>query len=319
MKPPYQLTDKILKSIVSISEKLGEIKALHLYKPPTELRKKNRIKTIQSSLEIEGNTLGEDQITALLENKRVVAPQKDIIEVQNAIQVYECLCEFDPYRLTDLEKAHGILMNGLIERAGKLRTENVGIVKGSIVEHIAPNGSMIKGLMKDLFNYLKTDEDIVLVKSCVFHYEFEFIHPFLDGNGRMGRLWQTLILMQEYPIFEYLPVESLIKSNQETYYGALSQSDKNGSSTPFIEYMLTIILQALDNLLASQNKKLTAPDRIELYRTIIGTKSFSRKDYLVNFREISEATASRDLKWGTEQAILIKSGDKRLTKYEYIK
>ncbi|MFB5944805.1 Fic family protein [Albibacterium profundi] len=319
MKPPYQLTDKILKSIVSISEKLGEIKALHLYKPPTELRKKNRIKTIQSSLEIEGNTLGEDQITALLENKRVLAPQKDIIEVQNAIQVYERLYEFDPYRLTDLEKAHGILMNGLIERAGKLRTENVGIVKGSIVEHIAPNGSMIKGLMKDLFNYLKTDEDIVLVKSCVFHYEFEFIHPFSDGNGRMGRLWQTLILMQEYPIFEYLPVESLIKSNQETYYGALSQSDKNGSSTPFIEYMLTIILQALDNLLASQNKKLTAPDRIELYRTIIGTKSFSRKDYLVNFREISEATASRDLKWGTEQAILIKSGDKRLTKYEYIK
>lgn len=319
MKPPYQLTDKILKSIVSISEKLGEIKALHLYKPPTELRKKNRIKTIQSSLEIEGNTLGEDQITALLENKRVLAPQKDIIEVQNAIQVYERLYEFDPYRLTDLEKAHGILMNGLIERAGKLRTENVGIVKGSIVEHIAPNGSMIKGLMKDLFNYLKTDEDIVLVKSCVFHYEFEFIHPFSDGNGRMGRLWQTLILMQEYPIFEYLPVESLIKSNQETYYGALSQSDKNGSSTPFIEYMLTIILQALDNLLASQNKKFTAPDRIELYRTIIGTKSFSRKDYLVNFREISEATASRDLKWGTEQAILIKSGDKRLTKYEYIK
>lgn len=287
MKPPYQLTDIILKTVVSISEKLGEIKALHLYKPPTELRKKNRIKTIQSSLEIEGNTLKEDQITALLENKRVLAPKKDIIEVQNAIQVYKRLHEFDPYRLKDLEQAHGILMNGLIERAGRLRTDNVGIVKGSKVAHIAPNGSMVKGLMRDLFHYLITDQDIVLVKSCVFHYEFEFIHPFLDGNGRMGRLWQTLILMQAYPVFAYLPVESLIKSDQEAYYKALSQSDKIGSSTPFIEYMLTIILQTLDHLLASRNKTLSAPDRMELYRTIIGIKSFSRKDYLANIRDLS--------------------------------
>src|SRR5690606_20679667 len=264
MKPPYQITDKILKLVVSISEKLGEINAVHLYKPPTELRKKNRIKTIQSSLEIEGNTLTEEQITALLENKRVLAPRKDIIEVKNAIKVYEQLNEFNPYKLKDLEKAHGILMNGLIDNAGKLRTANVGIVKGSKVEHIAPSGSMIKGLMNDLFSYLTANEEIVLIKSCVFHYEFEFIHPFLDGNGRMGRLWQTLILMDKYPVFEYLPVESLIKTNQDTYYKVLSQSDKIGASTPFIEFMLGIILQSLENLLTTQNRTLTTTDRVEL-------------------------------------------------------
>lgn len=317
MKPPYQITDNILKLVVAISERLGEINATHLYKPPTELRKKNRIKTIQSSLEIEGNKLTEEQITALLENKRVIAPQKDILEVQNAIKVYEQLRTFNPSKLKDLEKAHAILMHGLIEDAGKLRTKNVGIVKGSKVEHLAPSGDMIKGLINDLFDYLKTDKDILLIKSCVFHYEFEFIHPFLDGNGRMGRLWQTLILMQQYPVFEFLPVESLIKENQEAYYKVLSISDKSGHSTPFIEFMLNIILQALRNLLKTQNRTLTMQDRIELYKDIIKDNQFSRKDYLQSFKDISQATASRDLKWAVEQQILSKTGDKRLTKYQF--
>lgn len=317
MKPPYQITDKILKLVVSISEKLGEINATHLYKPPTELRKKNRIKTIQSSLEIEGNSLTEKQITALLENKRVLAPKKDIVEVQNAIKVYEQLHRLKPNKLKDLEKAHGILMKGLINTAGKLRTKNVGIVKGSKVEHIAPSGNMVKGLMNDLFTYLKNDEDVIIIKSCVFHYEFEFIHPFIDGNGRMGRLWQTLILMQQYPVFEYLPIESLIKENQTEYYNVLSQPDKLGSSTPFIGFMLGIILKSLENLLKTQNRTLTTETRVELYKDIIGTNKFSRKDYLQNFKEISQATASRDLKWAVEQEILTKKGDKRLTKYQY--
>lgn len=317
MKPPYQITEKILKLIVSVSEKLGEVNATHLYKPPTELRKKNRIKTIQSSLEIEGNTLTEEQITALLDNKRVLAPEKDIVEVQNAIKVYEQLHRLNPNKLKDLEKAHSILMSGLIGTAGKLRTKNVGIVKGSKVEHIAPSGNMVKGLMNDLFTYLKNGEDLILIKSCVFHYEFEFIHPFIDGNGRMGRLWQTLILMQQYPVFEYLPIESLIKENQAAYYDVLSQSDKLGSSTPFIEFMLGIILQSLENLLKTQNRTLTTENRIELYKEVIGSNEFSRKDYLQNFKEISQATASRDLKWAVEQNILTKTGDKRLTKYQY--
>lgn len=317
MKPPYQITGKILRLVAQISEKLGEVNAVHLHKPPTALRKKNRIRTIQSSLEIEGNTLTEEQITALLNNERVLAPQKDILEVQNVIKVYEQINSLNPNKLTDLEKAHGVLMKGLIADAGKLHQKNAGIVKGSKVEHVAPDGSMIRGLMNDLFTYLKNDKDILLIKSCVFHYEFEFIHPFTDGNGRMGRLWQTLILMQQYPVFEYLPVELLIKENQEAYYKALGNSDKTGTSTPFIEFMLGIILQALEYLLKGQNRTLTVKDRIELFQGKVKGGEFSRKDYLLNYKEIKEATASRDLKWAVEQGILIKSGDKRLTKYVY--
>jgi Fic family protein len=318
MKPPYQITDKILNLLVSISEKLGEVNANHLHRPPTELRKKNRIKTIQSSLEIEGNTLTEEQITALLNDERVIAPQKDILEVQNAIKVYEKLKEFNSNSLKDLQIAQSILMHGLIEGSGNFRTKNVGIVKGSKVEHLAPSGSMVYGLMKDLFTYLKSDNEVLLIKSCVFHYEFEFIHPFLDGNGRMGRLWQTLILLQKYPVFEYLPVESLIKENQNQYYKALGASDKLGQATPFVEFMLALILQALNNLLASQNVNLTAPDRIELFKDFIGLKSFSRKDYLLSYKLISQATASRDLKWAVDNQLLEKLGDKRNTKYKYV-
>jgi len=317
MKPPYQLTDKILRLIASISERIGEINSTHLYKPPTELRKKNRIKTIKFSLEIEGNTLTEAQITALLDNKRVLAPKKDIIEVQNAIAVYEQLNSFNPFQLKDLEKAHAILMNGLIEQAGRIRTKNVGIVKGSKVEHIAPDGSIVNGLMKDLFRYLKNDADLILIKSCVFHYEFEFIHPFLDGNGRMGRLWQTLILMQQYPVFEFLPVERLIKLRQAEYYGKLSESDKKGHSTPFIEFMLEILLEALDELLQSQTITLHTEDRIRLFEDKIGKNKFSRKDYLIHFKTISAPTASRDLKWAVDQGILMKFGAQRLTEYQF--
>ena len=317
MKPPYQITATIQRLMVSISEKLGALNAIHLDKPPTELRKKNRIKTIQSSLEIEGNTLTEEQITAILENKRVIAPKKDIVEVQNAINVYEQLPRLNPNKLKDLEKAHGILMKGLIDAAGKLRTKNVGIVKNSKVEHIAPSGKLVKGLMKDLLTYLRKDEDVILIKSCVFHYEFEFIHPFLDGNGRMGRLWQTRILMQQYPVFEYLPIESLIKENQTEYYKALGQSDKLVSSTPFIEFMLSIILQTLENLLKTQNRTLNTETRIAFFKDIASSNEFCRKDYLQAYKEVSQATASRDLKWAVDQDILIKTGDKRLTKYRY--
>ncbi|NML59459.1 Fic family protein [Chryseobacterium cheonjiense] len=316
MKPPY-ITKKILKLIASISEKIGEINANHLHKPNTELRKKNRIKTIQSSLEIEGNTLTEEQITALLENKRIIAPAKDILEVQNAIEVYNDLKIFNPNKIKDLESAHSVLMKNLVENAGKFRTTNVGIVKGSKVEHLAPGGAMVKGLMNDLFNYLKNDKDLILIKSCVFHYEFEFIHPFTDGNGRMGRLWQTLILMQQYPVFEYLPVESLIKENQQEYYNKLSESDKAGQSTPFIEFMLSIILQSLEQVLQSQNIILSVKDRIFLFKEKIGNKKFSRKDYLQNFKNISAPTASRDLKWAADENILMKSGEQRTTEYQF--
>ncbi len=317
MKPPYQLTEEVLKIATRIAEKLGEIDARNLHRPRPELRKANRIKTIQSSLEIEGNTLTEQQITALLGSKTVIGPQKDILEVQNAIDVYNNLHSFNPNNLKDFEKAHGILMKGLIDKPGKLRTKNVGIAKESKVAHVAPGGDVVKTLMKNLFDYLENDTDILLIKSCVFHYELEFIHPFIDGNGRMGRLWQTVILMRRYPVFEYLPIEHLIKQNQKAYYDALSKSDRLGHATPFILFMLEMIYQALNDLLKERSVKLTQKDRIAIFKEKIGDNEFSRKDYLRHFHNISQATASRDLKWAVENNILYKQGDKRLTVYRY--
>jgi Fic family protein len=254
MKPPYEITPKILKLITSISEKIGEVNANYLTKQSPQLRKQNRIKTIHSSLKIEGNTLTEEQITALIENKRVIGPEKDVLEVLNAIKVYEKLDSFNFSSDKSFLKAHLELMNGLIESAGKYRTQGVGIVKGTIVEHIAPPFDNVPHLMKDLFEYLKDSDELTLIKSCVFHYEMEFIHPFLDGNGRMGRLWQTLILMSEYAVFEFLPFEALISKTQDDYYKSLALSDKSGKSTFFIEYMLDVIEKSLKNLLNYNNR-----------------------------------------------------------------
>lgn len=317
MRPPYKITGKILKLVALISEKIGEINAAHLNRPPTELRKKNRIKTIHSSLEIEGNTLSIEQITAIIENKRVVGPQKDILEVQNAIAVYDYLDKLNPYSFDSFCKAHNILMNGLIDSAGKLRNTSVGIVKGSEVAHYAPPSEMLEPLMHDLFAYLKHDEELALIKSCVFHYEMEFIHPFIDGNGRMGRLWQTLILKDAYPVFEFLPIETLIKERQEQYYDALGTSDDNGESSVFIAFMLEIILESLEERLNTQNVSLTNIDRINLFKSIAKNDYFTRKDYLKHFREISTATASRDLNFAFKQGILEKTGNKNTTKYRY--
>lgn len=317
MKPPYKITGKILRLIASISEKIGEVNSAHLNKPPTELRKKNRIKTIHSSLEIEGNTLTIEQITAIIENKRVIGPKKDILEVKNAIAVYDKLDSLNPYNFDSFCEAHGMLMNGLVESAGRLRSKSVGIVKDAELAHVAPPCEMLKPLMNDLFDYLKNDEDLILIKSCVFHYEMEFIHPFIDGNGRMGRLWQTLILKDAYPVFEFLPIESLIKERQEQYYESLGKSDNTGESTVFIEYMLEIILESLQELLSIQNVSLTNVDRIILFKSIVKNDFFTRKAYLNNFREISSATASRDLKFAVENGLIEKMGDKNTTRYRY--
>ena len=319
MKPPYQVTTKILGLISSISEKIGEINAAYLYKPPTELRKKNRIKTIQSSLEIEGNSLSLDQVTAILDNKKVIAPKKDILEVKNAIKAYENFDSFNPTSITSFLKAHGILMTGLIENPGKIRTKSVGILKGSTVTHIAPPGEIVKSHVKELFDYLKKDKDLILIKSCVFHYEIEFIHPFMDGNGRIGRLWQTVILRQYSPVFEFLPIETLIKARQAEYYRILGESDNKGDSTGFIEFMLQIINESLEDLLSNQNVNLTSQDRINIFKEKIGKSTFYRHYYMRQFKDISSATASRDLKLAVEYGILQKTGDKRTTSYKFKK
>ena len=314
MKPPYDITPKILKLITSISEKLGEINATYLSKQSPQLRKQNRIKTIHSSLQIEGNTLTEEQITALIENKRVIGPEKDVLEVLNAIKLYENLEKYKFYSDKSFLKAHKELMNGLIQSPGKYRTKGVGIVKGNIVEHIAPPAENVPYLMKDLFEYLKDSEELTLIKSCVFHYEMEFIHPFIDGNGRMGRLWQTLILMSEYPVFEFLPFETLISQTQNEYYNSLAMCDKLGKSTIFIEYMLGVIDKSLSSLLDYNNRIFKDIDRLE-YFIKLGAKEFTRKDYMNTFKNLSSATASRDLKKGLELKLFESIGFLNKTKY----
>ena len=279
MKPPYEITS-------SISEKRGEVNANLLDRPPPKLRKQNRIKTINSSLKIEGNTLTEKQITTLLENKKVIGPKKDILEVLNAIKIYENLEGYNPSNKNSFLKAHKDLMKGLIKNAGKYRNQSVGIIKVSKVEHLATPLDNVPYLMKDLFQYLQKSDEIALIKSCVFHYEMEFIHPFIDGNGRMGRLWQTLILIEKYPIFEFLPFENLISNDQEKYYKALAESDKSGTSTKFIEYMLKFIEISISELLDFNNRTMNEKDRLEYYVSLNQIK-FNRKDYVDIFKDIS--------------------------------
>jgi len=319
MKPPYSITPAILTLISSISEKLGIINASHLQAPRTELRKANRIKTIHSTLEIEGNTLSLDQVTAVIENKRIIAPQKDILEVKNAIKVYDAFQSFNALSLPSFLKAHALLMQGLIMQPGKFRTAGAGIVKGSKLTHLAPKANMVKALMNDLFSYLKNDKDLLLIKSCVFHYELEFIHPFVDGNGRMGRLWQSVILKKLNPIFVFLPVELIIKQRQSEYYKVLEKSDKSGNSTLFIEFILAAIDEALSTQVNQRRAAVTAEERIKIFREQFGKNEFSRKDYLEYFKEISAPTASRDLKSAVEQKIIKRRGDKRTAVYNFSK
>ena len=314
MTSPYDITNEILRLVSEISEKIGEVNANFLNRQSPQLRKQNRIKTIYSSLSIEGNTLSEEQITALIENKRIIGPQKDVTEVLNAIEVYDNLQTYDPGSEKSFLAAHKVLMRALLKDAGKYRKQSVGIVKGGQVEHLAPPYENVPFLMKDLFTYVKRSDELPLIKSCVFHYEMEFIHPFLDGNGRMGRLWQTLILMNSYPVFEYLPFETLISQTQGEYYRSLSESDKTGKSTLFIEYMLRVINKSLSGLLNYKGRILTDEDRLSYFMEN-GPMEFTRKDYMSLFKDISSATASRDLKKGIDQGLFDKVGSLNKTTY----
>lgn len=319
MKPPYSITPAMLQLISSLSEKIGQITALHLEQPRAELRKQNMIRTIQASLAMEGNTLNLEQVTAILENKRVIGPQKVMREVQNAIAVYDRLEKLQPLSLTSFLQAHKLLMRGLVSSAGKLRKGNVGIAKGTKITHIAPPADRIPHLLKDLFTYIRKDKDPLLIKSCVFHYELAFIDPFEDGNGRMARLWQTILLAGQYPVFSFLPVESILKKHQKKYYRSLSLSDKTGKSTVFIEYMLGIMDESLNELLFTQRNTLTAEERIALFQRDHWDIDFTRADYLKIFKDISSPTASRDLRMAVENKVLVKKGDKRTTRYRFKK
>ena len=255
--PPFEITSKIIELISNISEKIGEINSLQDSPYHVQLRKENRIKTIHSSLAIENNSLSLKQITAIIDGKKVLGNPNEIQEVKNSIQAYNLLLSLNPYKEKDLLKAHKLMMQDLVERNGKYRTDGVGIFDGEKVVHMAPPANRVPKLMGDLFEWLKTSDAHPLIKSCIFHYEFEFIHPFQDGNGRMGRLWQTVILKEWKEVFAWLPVETLVKENQKEYYSVLGVSDSVANSTKFIEFMLTLILNTIEEIIKAEEKVTT--------------------------------------------------------------
>lgn len=252
-KPPYEVNTSILNKVAAIMKMIGQFSHVnHVINQPL-LRRNNQIKSIHSSLSIENNQLSESQVKDLINGKLVLGPQKDILEVQNAIQVYEHLQEINPYHEKDLLQYHGLLMKSLIIDAGLYRKGQIGVFDEGKPIFMAPPALNVPTLIHNLFDYINHDKEHILIKSCVFHCEFEFIHPFSDGNGRMGRLFQTCLLGKEEPIFYFLPVESIIKKRQQEYYDAISKSNQEGSSTVFIEFMLDAIIETMHETLKQTN------------------------------------------------------------------
>jgi len=265
--PPFTPTAQILNDIAGICEIIGRLAALHDSTGMLRLRRIHRIRTIRSSLGIEGNTLSEAQITAILEGKRVIAPPREVQEVKNALDAYDRFQQWQPENETHLLEAHRLLMSGLITDAGTYRAGGVGVLAGEQVIHMAPPAKRVPYLMADLLNWTANTDHHPLIASSVFHYEFEFIHPFSDGNGRMGRLWQSLILAQWNPLFANLPVESLVFERQEAYYQALQESTRQTNLAPFIAFILRAILDTLTTL-APQVAPQVTPQVASLLKAI---------------------------------------------------
>lgn len=300
-KPPFEITNQIIDYVAEIAELVGRLTASPLLSTNPTLRRANRIRTIHGSLAIEQNTLSLEQVTAVLNGKQVLAPPKDIAEVKNAYEIYEWLEELNPYSVDDLLTAHGIMTRGLVEESGMFRTRPVGVVdsEGHVL-HFGTLPQYVPDLVMELLDWVKTSEVHMLIRSCVFHYEFELIHPFADGNGRVGRLWHTLLLSKWSPAFAWLPVESIIHDRQQEYYDAINASNDAGESTVFIEFMLSAIKTSLieainlsDEMSDEKLDKITLRwNKIQEYLKI--------HDYIMNadVRElcgVSVATANRIL------------------------
>ncbi len=246
-QPPFHMTDKITNLIAAVSEQLGQIRILSRGNLTPHLRKENRIRTIHSSLAIEHNSLSLEQVTAIIDGRRILGNPVEIKEVKNAYTTYEMMLTLDPYSVDDLLKAHETMMNELISENGRFRSGGVGVFNGKTLVHMAPPANMVPGQIQDLLIWYKSSEIHPLIRSAIFHYEFEFIHPFADGNGRMGRMWHSLLLGRWNEIFYWLPVEELIRSRQEEYYNALGKSDRDADSSAFVEFLLQVILDTLQN------------------------------------------------------------------------
>lgn len=322
-QPPFKITSKIIDYISRISEKIGEINSLENSPHQVKLRKENRIKTIHSSLAIENNSLTIEQITAIIDGKRVLGSPNEIQEVKNAVQTYELLLKLNPYEEKDLLKAHSLMMQDLVSNNGKYRNEGVGIFDGNQVVHLAPPADRVPLLMADLFNWLKTSDVHPLIKSCVFHYEFEFIHPFQDGNGRIGRLWQTVILKEWKEVFAWIPVETLIKENQSEYYNALNSSDKEADSSSFIEFILSLLLKTIEEIIETE-KKVTAKASVKVtvnqqkILDVIKENPFVTQEELAQIIGLSRKSIIQNMKKLQENGLLKRVGADKNGRWEIV-
>ena len=297
-KPPFEITNSILDKIAEIAELVGQVSATSGLTTNPMLRRTNRIRTIYSSLAIEQNTLSLDQVTAVLDGKRVLAPPKDIAEVKNAYEIYDMMESLAPYSVDALLDAHGVMTRGLVEESGCFRSRPVGVVdkQGNIL-HFGTLPAYVPGLTMELLDWVRDSDYHMLIKSCVFHYELEVIHPFSDGNGRIGRLWHTLLLTQWKPLFAWLPVESMIHDRQDEYYAAINQSNFEGESTVFIEFMLSAIKEALLDAIDTGAAENMTTDELRWYKI----ERFLRKNEVITNADVREmfgvsaATANRIL------------------------
>lgn len=300
-KPPFEITNQMIDYVAEIAELVGKLSAVSSLSANPTLRRSNRIRTIHGSLAIEQNTLSLEQVTAVLNGKHVLAPPKDIAEVKNAYEIYERLDELDPYSVDDLLTAHGIMTRGLVEESGVFRSRPVVVVdsEGNVL-HFGTLPQYVPDLVTELLDWAKTSKVHMLIRSCVFHYELELIHPFADGNGRVGRLWHTLLLSKWNSAFAWLPVESIIHDRQQEYYEAINASNNAGESTVFIEFMLSAIKASLINVIsASDEMSYGKMDKAALRWNKI-QEHLKTHDYIMNadvrqLCRVSSATANRIL------------------------
>lgn len=321
-RPPFSLSAKAVGLVADIAAQMERFAIRMEQDDALRLRKANRIKTIHGSLAIEGNTLLESEVADIIDGKTVVAPIREIQEVKNAIRVYDEFEKLDPFSMDDLLRAHGLMMSALTDDAGHFRKGGVGVYSENGLVHMAPPAERVYPLMYDLFDWLKNADDHLLVRSCVFHYEFEFIHPFIDGNGRMGRLWQSLILSRWHPAFAHLPVENMVYSNQQAYYDAIAQSTKQGESGPFIEFMLGEIVDTVRrhqgeplNAPANDTVSDTANDTVKTTPTQEGIIDLVRKNPLSTYDELAaqlgvgRATIARNIAILKDRGVLERVGE----------
>ena len=300
---------------------VGRIEGLPSAVPQVKLRRRNRIRTVHATLAIEGAGLEEAQVTALFDGKRVLGTSTEIREVENAFAAYDAVAKLKPHRGKDLLAAHGVLMQGLVPDAGRFRKGNVGVLQGARVAHVAPPAVRVPHLVSQLLGFVADDEDVhPLVKAAVTHYELEFIHPFSDGNGRVGRLWQHRLLLDVHPVFDHVPVESVIRARQRAYYAALGDSDRAGDAGPFVFFALEATLDALRELITQlRPEPATAATRLQRARAAFVQREFSRADYMQLFATISAPTASRDLRAAVDAGALARRGDKATARYSFMR